>query len=915
MAIGHGKPVGRVFSFYNPPPPTPPAPPTSGWEAVGTNLKAVASAAVIATQATSFAVPPNPPTPAASTIPLVSTAGASRKTRVYYQSKVDPLRPIAPAAPAPPSGWMTTPALAPPVAKAVPTQATSFAVPLIRSNTITGIGWHQSLATAAPVAQPQAGSSFVPFNTPQVSGVVPQGWQTIQSAAPARAVINGGPSLTFAVAPFAVPSQGWQTQLSTAPPVAKAQQGFAFVPFDTKQINTVDIGKWQQPLSGAPPVARAQVGISLVPFDTRQINTVDIGKWQQPLSVAAPVAKAQPGSTFVPLDTAQTIPPPPQGWQGPLSIAAPVAQAQQGLASVPFNTPQVTPAPPSGWQTIVSNAPARPVVNSSALTFVVKPPITPSGWQSQLSTAAPTAKAQAGFSSVPLNTAQVIPPPPSGWYVPLSVAVAVAKAQPGASFVPFNTAQIAAPSFVPLSSVAGGPRKTRVYYQSRVQPLPPIVMPPVAPPAGWLSTTSFTPPVAKAQPTQATSFAVPPSVGTPTPSQFGWYAPLSKAAPVAKADPGQFSVPFNTAQVAPPTFIIPLAYDAASIESRFVYYQASVRPLPPIAPPLPNTIVGTGWVSLVSYTAKVAVAWPTQATSFAVPPSAAPPPPTPGQFGWYAPLSKAAPVAIAQVGYSFVPFNTAQIVITPPTVPLAYDANTPGYRVVYHQSLVLPPRLPVVLPNTIVGIGWYQPLSVAAPVARAQVGSTFVPFDKKQINSITGIGWYQQLSVAAPVARAQVGSSFVPLNTKQVIPPVVVSPPGGYSRKRWGASYPLPTTPTEVKKPVERKPVETKRPVLPAEIVGTPEVPDVAREIAAQQADDEAAVLALIEQYLADEAAVKALVADILFELIDELEDEEHIDEAEALALIEQHLKDDDDMRQAALAQLAAIIAEIENES
>jgi hypothetical protein len=194
---------------------------------------------------------------------------------------------------------------------------------------------------------------------------------------------------------------------------------------------------------------------------------------------------------------------------------------------------------------------------------------------------------------------------------------------------------------------------------------------------------------------QPTQFAVPASVAPPaqTPGQFGWWANLSKSAPVAQAKPGNTFVPFNTAQVVISPQTVPLNYDAGSVQSRVVYYQANFQVLRPVAI-TPNTITG---------------------------------------IAWFQPLGISAPVAQAKPGSTFVPFNTTQIT------------------------------------NTVTAFGWYQPLSVAAKIATAQQGNTFVPFNTRQINSIVGIGWYQNLSRPAPVAIAQAGFSFVPFNTKQVV--------------------------------------------------------------------------------------------------------------------------------------------------
>ena len=63
--------------------------------------------------------------------------------------------------------------------------------------------------------------------------------------------------------------------------------------------------------------------------------------------------------------------------------------------------------------------------------------------------------------------------------------------------------------------------------------------------------------------------------------------------------------------------------------------------------------------------------------------------------------------------------------------------------------------------------GWWQPLSIAAPVAKVQLGNSFVPFNKVQI-AHSPLNFFQPLADAPPVARAQQGYAFVPFDTKQI---------------------------------------------------------------------------------------------------------------------------------------------------
>jgi hypothetical protein len=159
---------------------------------------------------------------------------------------------------------------------------------------------------------------------------------------------------------------------------------------------------------------------------------------------------------------------------------------------------------------------------------------------------------------------------------------------------------------------------------------------------GWYQPPSVAPKTAKAQPSQATQFAVPPSVVvTLTPSQYGWYQPLSVPAPTAKAQQGASFVPFNTPQVALPSTaqIIPLAYDAGSVTPRQVYYQSLVNPLRPMAAAPSNTIVGMGWYAPLAGAAPKAVSVHTQPTFAVLPVTVVTPTVT---LAWQQPLSIAA---------------------------------------------------------------------------------------------------------------------------------------------------------------------------------------------------------------------------------------------------------------------------------
>ncbi len=217
---------------------------------------------------------------------------------------------------------------------------------------------------------------------------------------------------------WGIPAPSKEYNLPAVKPIHTQATSFA-TPFQ----NTTRRG-WWQPLSVAAPVAKAQQGSLFVPFNKKQIANSPLNFFQ-PLADAPPVIRAQPGYTFVPFNTKQIAYNPLNCFQ-PLSGAPPVAIAWPGIGSVPFNTPQIaaTVNNPWGWQQALSRPLPAPVVNNSAPTFVVPPFAVPLGWRSQLSNAALTAQAQAGSFSVPLNPTQVAAiPPPNGWFGPISLAV------------------------------------------------------------------------------------------------------------------------------------------------------------------------------------------------------------------------------------------------------------------------------------------------------------------------------------------------------------------------------------------------------------------------------------------------------------------------------------------------------------
>lgn len=349
------------------------------------------------------------------------------------------------------------------------------------SNEVTIDKWQQPLSKAPPVARAIQGDSFVPFDTAQVVAATRDtAWQPPLSVAPQTArAVHSQP--VFVPTAFAQYPLGWHQALGIAPPVAKAQPGSTFVPFNTAQTNTATIDKWQVPLSVPAPVAKAQQGSAFVPFDTAQTNTSTIDKWQQPfvaavkltgpvhtqpsfvappfevprgwqsqLSVAPATTKArlsdQPFAVdpVTAADNTVTL----DKWQQPLSIAVPVAKARQGDAFVPFNTVQTVPGLVTydKYQQPLSVAPKTASAVHTNVAFVPLPfPQYPLGWQQPLSKAAPVAKSV--FVDVPFvargtqltqNTVDI-----GKWQQPLSVSVkAAAPSSPALVYTPYEPAVV-----------------------------------------------------------------------------------------------------------------------------------------------------------------------------------------------------------------------------------------------------------------------------------------------------------------------------------------------------------------------------------------------------------------------------------------------------------------------------------------
>ncbi len=475
-----------------------------------------------------------------------------------------------------------------------------------------------------------------------------------------------------------------------------------------------------------------------------------------------------------------------------------------------------------GWDRVAQNVTAAVgvwpmlLLATQATSFAAPAPVTSNsvsqfGWHQPLSKAVPVAQAIQGHATVPFNTPQVAPPAasPEGWQAPLSSAVPVARAVSTQPVVPFNTAPTPRGWEQPLSTA---PRLAVVANAGGLtfvaQPFPVADNNVTA--KAWYLPLSGAPQPPLAQPTQATSFATPQPATDNNVTIDKWQQPLSRAVAVAKTVPTQSFVPFNTAQtpsnaVTIDKWLQPLS---KSVPVARAQQGHAVVPFNP-PPPIPIALVydaSTPRVQVVYYQALFSPIVIPQAADNNVTSKA-----------WHQPLSVAPAVARAQQGHATVPFNTAQVVSTPAAG--------------WHQPLSRPTRIASAVPTQPLFVsgpftapqGWFQPLSVAVPVARAKQGHASVPFNTVQPVQVN-LGWFQPLSVAAktaravhttvsfvalpfpsyplgwfrplagapPVAKAKQGHSFVPFNTAQ-------TPPAGIAGMAW--HQPLGTVPRAVPHP------------------------------------------------------------------------------------------------------------------
>jgi hypothetical protein len=232
-------------------------------------------------------------------------------------------------------GWQSatpaTPAVAFVNAPNLPFIVPPFAIPS---------GWQSTSALAPPVAKPQFGYTFVPFNTPQTNTAFLGWYQALASTPPSPPAQQGFTSLSYNFVPpvNTIVGMGWYQALAPTPPAPPSQIGATFVPFNTPQITTVSPWGWYQPLSLAPAIAQAilpETAWVPGPFPTFTLA------WQQPLASTPPPAQAQLGTTSLAYNIqplANTVVGMP--WQQPLSTPVPVAVAYQSQFFVPYNTTQ-----------------------------------------------------------------------------------------------------------------------------------------------------------------------------------------------------------------------------------------------------------------------------------------------------------------------------------------------------------------------------------------------------------------------------------------------------------------------------------------------------------------------------------------------------------------------------------------------
>lgn len=560
--------------------------------------------------------------------------------------------------------------------------------------------------------------------------------------------------------------KGWQQALSTAPPVAQpvhTQPQLVSPPETAAPAAATEIGVPLH-MGGAPPRIRRvyyQARVE-VPYVTPAAVVQVPSGWWTGLSVAPPVNKARQGGVTLPFNAPAAIT--VDEWMQPLSVAPAVAKPQPGFGFVPFDTAQRSVNfTPFGWHGPFANAPAVAKAQPGfvALPYAQSAPVTIDEWLQPLSAPAPTANAQPGFAFVPFDTAQLsVNFTPFGWHLPLSAAPVRPTAQLGLVAVPYNQiAVVTADEWLqPLSVVPPLRRAIDTPYQLPVYTV--VATDNTVTIDKWQQPLSVAPPVNKAQ---AGSGFVPFNTAQLVSGVYtDWYLqPLSIAAPVNKAQPGFSFVPLDTRQVA---------------SSTTLEWQ---QPLS-----IPQKVSRATFVDMPYLAAITAAVTADQ---------------------WLQPLSSAPLVARARPGYSFVPFDTAQLSVNftnfgwqgplaAAVKPVKPASDQPTFVNVsqsvpqgWHQALSTPPLVakvaynnqPLASPPTATSnINWQQPLSFVPSRTTAQLGSVVQPAYVAPVTvaGIAGMAWFTPLSIPVKMHAIPRQSDILSITRYDTVAPVGTLP-------------------------------------------------------------------------------------------------------------------------------------------
>lgn len=183
----------------------------------------------------------------------------------------------------------------------------------------------------------------------------------------------------------------------------------------------------------------------------------------------------------------------------------------------------------------------------------------------------------------------------------------------------------------------------------------------------------------------------------------------------------------------------------------------AVQLLQPLGPPTPAiTPVVAGWYQSLGIAPKQLTPPLAEQPIFVSAPVQIP-------SGWTGQLYKAPTPEGPPTSWSYVPFDTAQIVAYTPTLD-------------WQQPFLAAPRLPLlepqqpsfVSPPATIPSGWTAQLYKAPAGLEAPPSWSFVPFDTIQFQPTPPPGWVQQLYRAPPPPGPPPSWSFVPFDTQQV---------------------------------------------------------------------------------------------------------------------------------------------------